>query len=311
MNNSFAPILIPTLNRYTHLKRCIDSLILNTNAEQTILYIALDFPAKSGHYEGYNQIINYIPTIKGFKEVIIIKREKNYGAGINFFNALDLVFQKHDRVIYTEDDNELSPNFLEYINKSLDYYEKDSDVLAVCGYLKPGVYPDTDNTCIQLNLFDAWGGGFWKDKYYKFKPDLEFSKVTHYLNDTKIVLRLINKRIFTLWYLLIIQYGKDKFIWDTMISAKCFIEDKKCVFPIISKSKNGGMDGSGAHHTIDDGFYSKQVIDSESNFAVKEEKEKSIIKRFHKTWFLYHRLSKRKIWWTITRYIAYIIKIKR
>ena len=36
--NNFAPVLIPTLCRYDHLKRCIESLSACTHAEKTDLY---------------------------------------------------------------------------------------------------------------------------------------------------------------------------------------------------------------------------------------------------------------------------------
>ena len=40
----FAPVLIPTLNRYEHFKRCLESLERCTWAEKTDVYVALDFP---------------------------------------------------------------------------------------------------------------------------------------------------------------------------------------------------------------------------------------------------------------------------
>ena len=43
---NYTPILIPTLNRYNHLKRCVESLAKCTHADKTDLYIALDYPLK-------------------------------------------------------------------------------------------------------------------------------------------------------------------------------------------------------------------------------------------------------------------------
>lgn len=39
-----APILIPTLNRYEHLKRCVESLAKNKLAKESELVIGLDYP---------------------------------------------------------------------------------------------------------------------------------------------------------------------------------------------------------------------------------------------------------------------------
>ena len=42
--SQYAPVLIPTLNRYEHLKQCLESLSKCSLAEHTEVYIALDFP---------------------------------------------------------------------------------------------------------------------------------------------------------------------------------------------------------------------------------------------------------------------------
>ena len=90
----YAPVVIPTLCRYEHLKRCIDTLSECTGADETELYVGLDFPAKESHWEGYRKICNYLPTITGFKNVVVIRREENMGATRNARDLLDIVHQK-------------------------------------------------------------------------------------------------------------------------------------------------------------------------------------------------------------------------
>ena len=52
----YAPIIIVTLNRYEHLKRCIESLQKNGWAKYTELYISVDYPADESHWEGYGKV---------------------------------------------------------------------------------------------------------------------------------------------------------------------------------------------------------------------------------------------------------------
>ena len=102
----YAPVLITTLNRYEHFKETITSLSQCTGADMTDLYIALDYPPTPFYEDGYRKIVEYLPTISGFKSVNIIKREKNYGMGKNFHDALhQVIFTKYDRFIFSEDDN--------------------------------------------------------------------------------------------------------------------------------------------------------------------------------------------------------------
>ena len=50
----YAPILIPTLNRYEHFKRCVESLAKCTHAEKTELVIGLDYPPSERYQKGTN-----------------------------------------------------------------------------------------------------------------------------------------------------------------------------------------------------------------------------------------------------------------
>ena len=76
MITSFAPVLIITLDRFEKLKLCLESLATNQFANQTDLYIALDYPSKPEHFEGYNKIVSLVDTLSGFKTVNIIKRKE-------------------------------------------------------------------------------------------------------------------------------------------------------------------------------------------------------------------------------------------
>ena len=53
----YAPVLIPTLCRYDHFIRCLESLKKNTWAKYTEVYIAVDYPAKESHWDGYKRIV--------------------------------------------------------------------------------------------------------------------------------------------------------------------------------------------------------------------------------------------------------------
>ena len=57
---TYAPIIIPTLNRIEHLTRCIESLRKNRLADKTDLYIALDYPPSQKYEEGYEKVKAYL-----------------------------------------------------------------------------------------------------------------------------------------------------------------------------------------------------------------------------------------------------------
>ena len=129
----YAPIAIPTLNRIEHLKRCIESLQNNLWAQYTTLIISVDFPPENKYVEGYNKVCEYLKEgINGFYSVDIIYQKANLGAYDNESFLSEYIAEKYDRYIFTEDDNEFSPNFIEYIDKGLELFENDEKVMAIC-----------------------------------------------------------------------------------------------------------------------------------------------------------------------------------
>ena len=56
----YAPVIIATLNRYAYLKRCLESLEKNTDAEKTEVYVSVDFPPSEKYYSGYEEVVKYL-----------------------------------------------------------------------------------------------------------------------------------------------------------------------------------------------------------------------------------------------------------
>ena len=288
--NNFAPVFIFTLNRYEHFKRCVESLSNCTHADKTELYIALDYPANETHWEGYKKINSFLPKIRGFKEVIIFRRDENFGAIKNELDGQKEIFRKHDRIITSEDDNEFSPNFLDYINKGLDKFEDDDNVLAICGYNYPIEIPKSYNADIYIwKGFSGWGYGVWRDKVNKVYFSIE--EVNEFLNKISNIKKL-NK--YAGHYLpSLLNIIKTKHITgDTEVCMYLIKNNMYCVFPVLSKVRNFGHDGSGEHcGTMIDSIYAKQEIDNNNQFkyiskSVKENKEinKALRQFFRQSW---------------------------
>ena len=163
---NFSPVIIPTLNRYEHLKDCLDSLAKNKFALETELYIGLDFPPNEKYEDGYKKVKDYLPTITGFKNVHIIERDKNWGAIENIKDLIRIVIAKHDSFIFTEDDNVFSPCFLEYINNGLEKFKDDKTILSIQGFSYPIEYPASESNVVKMQrYYSDWGFGIWKDRY--------------------------------------------------------------------------------------------------------------------------------------------------
>lgn len=268
----FAPVVIPTLCRYKHFRNCIESLDNCKYAEETEVFIGVDYPAKPAHEEGHRQIVEYLKTKKfRFKETHIVYRERNYGFGLqgNCWNLIFQVIERFDRYITSEDDNVFSPCFLEYMNLCLTKYQDDHSVHAVCGYLYLGLeVPNGDYTVFHAPLYNAWGTGIWKDRilealpYYRNPHDIK-----NLLKDRNVV-NLHKTRMDV--YLSLIRMSKGGIIHgDELNTAILRYANRSCIYPTKSLVRNMGFDGSGEHCFYQKGF-SQQEINSSFDFKLSE-----------------------------------------
>lgn len=258
--DNFAPVVIPTLNRFDHLKRCLDSLLKNIYATKTPIYIYLDAPTKTEHMIGYNKIIDYANEVSGFKSVTVIKREKNLGAVKNGLNAINETFDLHDELIFSEDDNYFSPNFLEYMNKGLQFFRQEKNIFAICGYNYSIQMPENySNNFYLWQGFVAWGCGFWKDKYRNV--DLTVNSVSKYIESPKNIYKL--NRVANHYFFQLLKIVRTREIVGDIIFCMHLVKNNMfCIFPTISKVRNCGWDGTGFHcNKEQNNTFSSQSID--------------------------------------------------
>lgn len=264
----YAPVIIPTLCRYDKLKVLVDSLAKNVEyARQTELVIGLDYPPAEKYVEGYNMIKAYLPTISGFGKVTIIEQNENLGTVGNENSLIDYIYAEgYDRFIFSEDDNEMSPNFLEYMNKGLEKYESDPRVYSISGYNYPIDMGNYDKNIYGSFRFSAWGCGFWKKKRLIItkKELIKFLLIpTHFF---KILINLPFK-----FLIVPVMLFRHEIYGDSCHELYCCVNDWVSIYPTVSKVRNWGRDGSGIHGQTDetDPCFN-QVIDETDTFEYDE-----------------------------------------
>jgi hypothetical protein len=248
ITNRCAPVLILTLCRFVHLKNCINSLKKNIGVEYTDLFIALDYPLKNEQWDGYNQIKEYVKNIDGFKSINIMVRDCNYGVMKNLECAFDEIFTKYDRLIFSEDDNIFSPNFLLFMNNGLDKFKYDQSILAINGYRSFYDIKFGNNNFFYQNVdFSAWGYGIWKDRYEKCRETCNSKYFKKNLFSSNI-LRIIKNGSLRLYFCIIYSYSNwNEILTDNVLNVYMAIENMYVVMPTISKVRNMGWDGTGVH----------------------------------------------------------------
>ena len=253
----YAPIVIPTLCRYEHFVRCIESLKKNIWAEHTDVYIALDFPKKESHWDGYRKIKEYLQgDFSEFHSFTVFERKKNYGTSKNSTQLTKECLKHHDRYIYSDDDIEFSPNFIQYMDICLERYEKDDSVVAVTGYSYPVDWEVAEGcTVVKQNFIcSSWGRGFWRNKRKRIRRYLKHFGLSRDFS------RAFKSNHFSLMLdPAVIEYSSV--VTDGQASHKSLlnctsdvamriylaVKGKYVIMPTVTKARNHGFDGSGEY----------------------------------------------------------------
>lgn len=264
---NYYPIGIPTLCRFEHLKRCVESLQRNTHADKTELVIAIDYPPSEKYQSGYKKISEYCNSIQGFGKVTIIRHKNNFGAINNWLFLIDYLFSRYDAAIMSEDDNEFSPCFLDYMDKALNKYKENPKVYWVTGYSQPYMEHTTTDNVIFKHGVCAFGIGMWREKEKKYKEkDADYfeGEVTHW----KRLLNVLRRYPLGIPGEISMFYRNLDYS-DIRKGIFCRTEDVYQMWPRISLVRNWGYDGSGEHCGVNEEFAS-QKISEDAYFDLKD-----------------------------------------
>lgn len=259
---NYAPVIIPTLNRFDHFRQCFESLERCNGADKTEVYIGLDYPPLdsegnmiSKYSEGWEKINAYLneKEVKNcFLKLIVIRRDRNFGVcgpGSNSSQLKKIVFERYDRCIISEDDNIFSPNFLEYINKGLEKYKNDTTVLSINAYSHPYHFRFDGNNYFHHNVdFSAWGYGIWKNRFEMYSNEIreyEIFQKTFSWKNIKKVKKIGYNRLLTYIYCCLQPTMKYSRITDSVLSVYMVIKGMTLIMPSVSKVRNIGWDKLG------------------------------------------------------------------
>lgn len=275
----FAPIIIPTLNRYQHLDRMMMSILNNTFVNETELYLSVDYPPNAAYFEGYRKVCDYVNDScklweEKFKRVHIFFQKKNLGP----INNSDFLFKivkedGHEQYIFSEDDNYFGPCVLDFLNYELEYFSDDDSIYAIC---TNGAFPvegfDT-NIVRTTNLSGhVYGGWFKKQEYYEQITTLSYARKNW--TSPKVLFRLIKENIGVFFELENILVGKKPAfikedgkicLIDQILKIHLILDKRYVISPSIPLSTNYGYDGSGVNCKKEKN-YSPYTMDMNSTF---------------------------------------------
>jgi glycosyltransferase involved in cell wall biosynthesis len=254
---NLAPIVLFCYNRPWHLRQTIESLQLNLLASQSELIIFSDGPKQSPDQPFVTEIRNYLADLKGFKSVKIIAAEQNNGLAKSVIKGVSDVLESYEKVIVLEDDMLSTPDFLTFMNEALHIYQERKDIFTVTAYSPPIEVPSAYRHDLYLApRASSWGWGTWKSRWQQ--ADWEVQDFDLLKKDFD------KKQAFTqggedLWPMLAKQQLGMIDSWAIRWTYSQFKNNAYGLYPVRSKIKNIGTDGSGTNFTFKTGYYESEM----------------------------------------------------
>lgn len=298
MSDHYSPIIIFAFNRSDSLKATVESILENSEAAESDLYVFVDGARinKEGEYEKVRIVQDYVKKVTGFKSVHYTFAEQNRGLGPSIIAGVTDVINQYGRAIVLEDDLILSKNCLAFLNQGLSLYESNASVFSICAYSNKIKVPNDYNAdayfCIRSS---SWGWATWADRWnsvdWELKDWAKYEKMKVPFN------KWGGSDCFGMlqgW-----KEGRNK-SWAIRFCFAQFLQDKLSLFPIVSKINNNGFDGDGTNCKKYSRF--KFDFDETENKSFIFPATVSMNPNLRKSALSYHSIIKR-IWSRIMYYV--------
>ncbi|MEM5871822.1 MAG: glycosyltransferase, partial [Candidatus Aenigmatarchaeota archaeon] len=229
-----APVVLFIYNRVDTLSITLESLSNNTLAQDTTLYIYADGPkenATSSDIEKITAARKFAKSKKWCKEVYFLEKEHNLGLANSIISGVTEIVNKYGKVIVLEDDLELSPYFLNYMNDALNVYEHEPKVWSIgaCNFFSTKKHtPET----FFLPIISSWGWATWSDRWKYF--DYNAEKLLKEIQEKKLEDKFNLNGAFDYIQLLQDQIQGRVSSWAICWYAQVFLHNAFTLFPKFS-----------------------------------------------------------------------------
>ena len=246
-----APVVLFTYSRLEHTKKTVEALMKNTLAHETKLYIVSDGARDGNDSYAVEAVRNYCRSIKGFSEVHLICRKKNFGLGRNIISGLNHIFQKYDRAVILEDDIVTAPSFLIFMNQALERYKDNDEVMSISGYVPPFDKNGVPDFFFSY-WFECWGWATWKNRWQKFERDP--GKLIRKTSRKDIRYINVNGTSPDMWDQVIDNYLGRRYTWAIFNHITVCRERGIVLYPKYTLCQNIGFDGTGDNCDVSDEY---------------------------------------------------------
>ena len=298
---NLAPIIVFAYNRPVHLRKTLTWLSQNELADQSVLYLFYD-GAKPNATEDQKQkvlharaVARELAVVPTFKEVHIIARDENYGLGKSVISGVTEVINKHGRAIVLEDDLEISPYFLSYMNQCLEHYDARKSVFSISGLSRPHperFYPKGYPYDVYVSLtHHPTGWATWADRWNQIDWNADLLDVVKLQPAMIEAFRRIEYGDFDA---LMHQRATGKNVWSIRFAFAHFVNHAVSICPIVSYINHIGWDSEATNATGDSGTWNFERLADNANIRFLDVLYED--SRIINSWYSFSMPQRRSLW---------------
>lgn len=248
--NDFAPVVVFAYRRPDMLRRTLQALAANKGIEQSEVFIFCDGPKENATAQDLSAIAEVRELASGFtaaSKLHTVFREHNLGLAQSVLSGVDQVIAAFGKIIVVEDDVELSPHFLSFMNDSLQVC-KDKKEIGAIGSWNYFLGKASMKHSFLLRYPDSIAWATWKDRWDLLERD-----------GKKLATQLAEKqRLFAFnaddkvnWFSEMLRDQQEGKVdsWAIRWTASLVLHQRLTLFPAQSLSRHIGFGAAATHET--------------------------------------------------------------
>ena len=238
------PIAVFAFARAQHLEAALVSLARCSRFGECALHIFCDGPRNdddSAAVEATRRVARAWAHKLGCS---VVEKQKNEGLALSISEGVTSLCEESGRIIVVEDDLYVSPDFLDFILRSLDVYQDAETVFQVGGFM----YPIDDlprRSCYLLPYTSSWGWATWWRAWKQY--DFYAKGWRELIADRAARKRFDLDGSFPFSEMLAAQGRGTESTWDIQWYFAMFRACGLALYPSRSLVRNNGMFGQASH----------------------------------------------------------------
>lgn len=239
-----APIALFIFNRPDHLRKTLAALTRCQGFEGSPLFVFADGARSADDASGVEEARKMAREVLGPRATYIFQ-DGNKGLARSIIDGVSHVVAQHGRAIVLEDDLDLAPGFLVFMNEALDRYEDDDVVFQVSGYAFNAPELASRSNAAFLPFIGTWGWATWRRAWSQLDEDASGWEA---LRSDMLLRRLFNlDGSYDYATMMERQMVGRRDSWGIRWYWSVFVRHGLVLYPPRTLVSNEGFDGSGSH----------------------------------------------------------------